>query len=285
MVWLVLLGVLALVSWLYFRFFKIPKIKNITFVDGSLGTGKTFYSVSLACRLHKRALRRYKFALLLSKLPVLRLKLGIPEKPLLISNIPLRGVEFQKLTLEVIERKKRIPHHSVILIDEASLLADQFDWRDKYVSDTLRDFVKLFRHFSHNGNLIFNSQSTSDIHFAFKACLSDYLYIHHKTWLPFFSLLRVQEMVYSADKDGGNVINAFHSDVEDTLKTMLVPNKYFKRYDSLCYSILTDSLEYDKNTQLLEKGDSLKCGDVVTFRKGKYIVRIQEANENGKTVA
>lgn len=280
MIWIIALGIIALLTWLYFRFFKIPKIKNIVFVDGSLGTGKTFYCVSLSIRLYKRAVRRYKVGKALSKLlPFFKCD---GEKPILYSNIPLQGVEFRPLTLDVIERKKRVPHHSVVFIDEASLLADQFDWRDKYVSDCLRDFVKLFRHYSHNGYLVFNSQSTSDVHYAFKACLSDYLYIHHKVRLPFVSALKVQEMVYSADKDGGNLVNAFHTDVEDTLKVMLVRNKYFKQYDSLCYSALTDWLSYDDETIELRKGDSLKAKEIVTFRKGRYEVKakIEEVKKN-----
>lgn len=250
-------------TWLYFRFFKIPKLKNIVFVDGSLGAGKSFYCVYLAIKVYKRNHRLWWFAKHIFRRDV--------EEPILISNIPLAEVEFQPLTLDVIERKKRIPHRSVVFIDECSLLADQMDYKIKYVNDCMRDFAKLFRHFSHNGTLIFNSQSISDIHFGFRYCLTDYLYIHHKTRLPFFSLLQVCEYAYSADGNG-NVINAVTGDIEDQLKTVLVPNKYFKRYDSLCFSVLTDHLKYDSHTLLLEKGDSLKTKDIVTFREGRYEV-------------
>ena len=42
------LGVLAL--FLYFKFFKLLRLKNVIFVDGGLGTGKSFLSVSIAVR-------------------------------------------------------------------------------------------------------------------------------------------------------------------------------------------------------------------------------------------
>lgn len=265
MIWLVFIGLSVLFTWLYFRFFKIPKLKNIVFVDGSLGTGKSFYCVYLAIKVYKRNHRLWWIAKNILRRDV--------EEPILISNIPLQDIEYQPLTLDVIERKKRIPYRSVVFIDEISLLADQMDYKNKYVNDCLRDFAKLFRHFSHNGTLIFNSQSISDVHFGFRYCLSDYIYIHHKTKFPFVSALKVQEMAYSADPSG-NVVNAVHGDVEDSLKTILVPNRYFKKYDSLCFSILTDSLKYDKHTILLEKGDSLKTKDIVTFRQGRYELRM-----------
>lgn len=278
MAFIVVLILLGLGLWLYSKFFKIPKIKNVVFVDGAPGAGKTFYSVYLACRLWRKAMRRYRVALVFSKFPILGSKIGKPERPLLISNIPLMRVPFQPLTLDIIERKKRVPFRSVILIDEASLLADQMDWKDKHVNDSIRDFAKLFRHFSHNGFLILNSQSSSDMHFGFKAVLSEYLYIHHPVNLPFFTFLKVQEMAYSADKDGGNVVNAIHQDIEDQLKNVLVPNRYRKKYDTLCYSILTDDLPFDTRTKYIEKGESLKCRDIVTFRKGRYMVQAEIKN-------
>ena len=46
------LGVLAL--FLYFKFFKLLRLKNVIFVDGGLGTGKSFLSVSIAVRQYKK---------------------------------------------------------------------------------------------------------------------------------------------------------------------------------------------------------------------------------------
>ena len=52
------LGVLAL--FLYFKFFKLLRLKNVIFVDGGLGTGKSFLSVSIAVRQYKKMVRKYK---------------------------------------------------------------------------------------------------------------------------------------------------------------------------------------------------------------------------------
>ena len=43
---------------------------------------------------------------------------------MLYSNMPLNHVKYNDLTIDIIMRKVRIPYKSVVLIDEASLLAD-----------------------------------------------------------------------------------------------------------------------------------------------------------------
>lgn len=280
MIWLLVIGLSALALFVYFKFFKIHKIKNIVFIDGSLGTGKSFYSVYLAIRLYKRALRRwkirkvvYKIIKPLGRVPAFQARINAisaPEEPLLFTNIPLRGVKHVKMTLDMLLRKRRFPYKSVVLLDEVSLMVDQFDYKDRDISDSLRDFLKLFRHETKGGYIVVNSQSTSDLHYSFKAVLSDYLYIHHKTKLPFFSVLKVQEMAYSSDKDATSVVNAMNDDVEENLRAVLVPNRTFKRYDTYCYSILTDGLEVSRDWVLLDKSDSLKTKDVLTFKKGRY---------------
>lgn len=283
MVWLIILGIALLFGWLYFRFFKIPKIKNVVFVDGSLGSGKTFYCVYLAIKLWKRQMRLYRFRVLLSKIPYFAEKWGKIEKPVLISNIPLRGVDFQPLTLDILLRKKRVPYRSVILMDEISLIADQFDYKDRQISDALRDFFKLWRHESRGGYLVINSQSISDLHYSLKAVISDYLYIHHKSNWPVFACLQVQEMAYCNDQNGQSIVNVHSGDVEDNLKMMLVPKRVYRKYDTYCFSVLTDWLDYDDRTMFIEKGGSLKVGEVVTFKHGRYKVTFtkEEDSKNG----
>ena len=280
MAWVIVIGIVLLFGFLYFRFFKIPKIKNVVFVDGSLGSGKTFYCVSVAIKLYKRALRSFHLKMLFCRIPYFAEKWGKIEKPILISNIPLRGVDFQPLTLDVLLRKKRVPYKSVILMDEFSLIADQFDYKDRAISDSLRDFFKLWRHESKGGYIVINSQSLSDLHYSLKAVISDYLYIHHKTRLPFFSMLQVQEMAYSNDQNGQSIVNVHNGDVEDNLRTMLVFNGTHKRYDTYCFSVLTDWLDYDDRTMFIDKGGSLKVGEVVTFKHGRYKVYFEKQEDN-----
>lgn len=272
--WFVFIGLFILAIFLYFRFFKIPKLRNLVFVDGTLGAGKSFYCVNLAIRLYKRELRAYRIrkALLtaLSFVPKFKDALDALERPMLYSNIPLRRVRMSNLTLDVLLRKVRIPYRSVVLIDEMSLVADQFDYKDARITDALRDFYKLFRHATKGGILICNSQSTRDLHTSVKSCLSDYFYLHHRVKFPLFSVIWMQEMAYSADKDGQAIVNARTGDIEAGLKMVLVPNKYFKYYDTYAYSVLTDGLTVYDDWYVLDKRDSAKVRHVLTFKKGRY---------------
>lgn len=292
MIWIVAAFLLGLALFLYFKFFKIPKIKNIVFVDGSLGTGKSFYSVNIAIRLYKRALRHYKIYKVVYKLlkPLGRFKrfhrlktayLEL-EEPLLYSNIPLRRVKFANLTLDILNRKVRIPYKSVILIDEMSMVADQFDYKDREVSESLRDFFKLYRHETHGGYIVINSQSTSDLHYSIKSVLSDYFYLHHKVRLPFFSIIWCREMAYSSDRDAQGVANVQNSDVEDNLKMVFVRNKYFRYYDTYCFSILTDGLPVSDDWYIIDIKEKAKTKHVLTFRKGRYKILGEDVKEEKK---
>ena len=277
LLWLLLLALVCLGLYVYFRFFKLYKVKNIVFVDGALGTGKSFLSVSLAVRLYKKSLRQYKIKKWLYNFLAFtdpqkwKKKAKALEEPLLYSNIKLRNVKFVKLTKRLLFRQDRFAYKSVVLIDEFSLLADQFCYKDREMSERLSLFFKLFRHETQGGYCVINSQSTSDLHYSLKYVLSDYLYIHHKRKWPFVIALKTQEMVYCADKDGGNVVNARYEDIEDTCKTMLVLKKYFKYYDPYCYSIFTDGCPVYKIIDIYHKRSNIKDTNLVTFKTFQYL--------------
>lgn len=286
MVWIVVLVLVAVVAFLYFRFFKIPKIKNVVFVDGAPGAGKTFYCVNLAIRLYKAEIRRFRlrkaFLFVLSRFSFLkgvfvrfRDAYGALEEPMLYSNIPLRCIKFCPLTIDILLRKVRIPYHSVILFDEISICVDQFDYKDRDVSDALKDFFKLSRH-EFRGHIVINSQSVNDLHYSIKSVMSEYFYVHHRTKLPFISILSIQELAYSADSSANNIVNAFTDDLESTLKKVVVFNRYYRYFDSYCFSILTDSLSVFDDWYVIDKKDSAKTKNVLTFKKGRYHVITNE---------
>lgn len=272
--WLVVIGLALLAIWIYWRFFKVLKIKNIVFVDGALGTGKSFFSVALAVRLYKKQLRIWKLKKFL--FPILgvafkRFQNVRLEKPRLYSNINLRNVEFVHLNRDLMFRQQRFAYKSVVLIDEFSLMADQFTYKDREMSERLSLFFKLFRHETMGGYCVINSQSTSDLHYSLKYVLSDYLYIHHKSKFPFVTALCCQEMAYCGDANGMSVMNVRDRDVEESCKTMLVLNKYYKYYDSYCYSIFTDSCPVYKISDFHKKGENIKDENLVTFKTFLYL--------------
>ena len=282
---LLIVALMIFAIWLYFKFFKLYKVRNINFVDGTLGSGKSFLSVSLAVRTYKRELRRYKIKkwLLndLSKVPMFNKKFNLKKKveeleePELYCNIPLDSekVKYSLLTIDMILRKEFRPaYKSVVLIDDFGLFADQMQFKDAETNERLLEFFKLFRHETRGGYFFSNSQTLNDLHYSLKYTMTDYLYIHHKIRLPFVSILKVQELMYIADKQGNQQVTSINEgDFTENLKTMVILNKYFKYYDTYCYSILTDNLAVWRNRpRTSRKNKTLKAKKILTIKQKHY---------------
>lgn len=267
---LICIAIFILVVYLYFKFFKIPKIKNIVFIDGSLGTGKTFYSIALGVRLYKKQLRNYKFKKFIFSL-ISKKKLENLEEPVLYSNIKLRNIKFTLVTKDLLFRQKyRFAYNSVLILDEFSLVADQMLYKNPEINERLSEFFKLFRHETKGGYIIVNSQSISDLHYSLKYVLSDYFYIQSKVKLPFFNFLNIIESTYNADKSS-SLSTSINSDVDENVKKVIVSKKYFRYYDTYCYSIFTDSLPIYRTDSLLSRYDDLKASNLVSFKDFKYL--------------
>lgn len=259
MIWIILIVIVILLI-LYYLNFKRLKVSSLNLITGSLGTGKSAFSLKLALFHYKRNLfyyyLNYFFAVCMS---CFGLDLQV-ERPQLYSNIPL-GVKYTPLNSNILQRKERIAYKSIVFIDEMSLIVDNYDIKDNQLNNDLKMFFKLFRHMSKGGKMFINTQSIKDNHFIVKRCINQYLYIHSKIRLPFISILKVREMIYDED---GSSINTFNEDIEEGLKIVIIPNKVFKLYDTYCYSILTDNLDYCKKTfKRLYK----KIKNILTFKK------------------
>ena len=259
---LILAGAIFLLVYIR-RKFKTLSLPCVFFVSGAVKSGKTLLSVHLAIKEYNRALRRWKIKKWLVKIffPnkyhdlydaydnwVLNDFEGMPKDfdydvcefpPMLYSNIPLAYVKYNKITIDIIENKVRIPNKSVCLIDEVSLFADSQLFKDKELNNTLMRFYKLYGHYTHGGKLVVDSQSIADNHFSFKRCMSNYLYINDKKKLPFITILYVREMIYSED---GSALNVVDKDLELDLRKVLIWNTTYRKYDCYCYSISTSYL-------------------------------------------
>lgn len=265
---LIIIGLLIFFLWFYFSKLKLPKLRNVVFIDGTLGSGKSALSVTIAVRLYKKAIRLYKIKKALGTI-FRNKKLINTEKPILYSNIALRKIEYTPLTKKLITRQNyRFAYKSIILMDEFSLIADQNMYGKQYaeICERMNEFFKLFRHETKGGYIIINSQSVSDLNYTLKSVLNDYLYIHHKTgrFFPFFCIYSVIERQYSRDNDG--VIQTESGDVENNLKSLWCSKKYYKYYDTYCHSIFTDNLPIWKNPNLRTKQDSLKTEELITYK-------------------
>lgn len=265
--WLVFLGLVLLIGFITYKIsskFKMPKVSCVSLVTGGVKSGKSTFSVYLAEKTYHRIHRSWKIRAFFQKL----LNRPVDEEPLLYSNIPLT-IPYVPITLELLQRKVRPRYHSVAYINEASLVADQMLYKDEELNERLTLFNKLFGHETCGGYLIYDTQCVSDVHFAVKRSLSNYFYIHHlEKRVPFFMIAKVREERYS---DDGAVVNSYNDDVEESLKQVIIPKSVWRKFDSYCFSCLTDNLPVSAN--VVTDTDDLKARDIVSFRQFKTILK------------
>ena len=270
-------AIIAIIIFFTFYFLVGKKIKSldfpcVTIFTGGVKCGKTTLAV-------RTAIKKYR---------LIHLKWWIKtkifrkdkEEPLLYSNIPL-SVPHVRLTQELLLRQKRFNYGSVVLCSEASLVADSQYFRDKDFNDTLTLFNKLFGHETGGirnksmgtGYLIYDSQNLNDLHYSIKRVSSTYYFIQKCIkWIPFILVFNVREMTYVDD----TTINVYNEDSEDTMKKVIILKKWWKKFDSCCYSILTDNKSIENK---IIKVDNLKTTNIVGFRNWHGLERKIEENE------
>lgn len=241
---------------------KFLKIPCVFFIDGAPKTGKSALSLHLARKTYRKNVFAWHIGRCLYFLKNHNL-LGYPFKPMLYSNIPL-ACTHNKLTKDIILRQVRIPNKSVVLIDEASLVADSMLFKDKVTNYQILMFAKLFGHYSHGGTLILNSHTITDLHYAFKRSLGTYLYIYQSNKLPLITLCKCREMVYS---DNNNMVNDISADAELSMRTLFYFNWVYKLYDCFCYSCFTDDLAFQVDYKYKYDKKDLKCRKIVSFNE------------------
>lgn len=270
MAFIIFILVLGIAIFLLIRNIKILKFSSVNLFTGELGTGKSALSLNRAILQYKINLCKFKLIYFIDKCSYIFTKnefIKWEEQPLLYSNIPLKDINFIPLTNDVLLRKVRINNKSVVFIDEISLVVDNMDYKDVDINENLKLFIKLFRHYTHGGMLFINTQNIQDNHYIIKRVLNKYFYIHSKLRLPFISILKVREFLYSEDNSIQNNVN---DDLEKDLKVVIIFNSIFKKYDSICYSILTDNKEfYRDNIIFLKKRRELKTKEILKLKGDK----------------
>lgn len=285
---LIAIGIGILLIWFFVFKVKHLKTPDVYMVDGGVKTGKSLITVMLAVKQYRRNTRIAKiqnfFIKIFNKTFWHKNKRELKNMPMLYSNMPLYKVKYNKLTLDVLLWKVSIPHKSVCLIDEATLLADSMlgmaknkDKREEFdrINETLTLFLKTFGHQTHGGSCFYNSQNVIDLHFAFKRCTSTYLMVMKNRKYPFFCLVDVRELVHDESGDTKNVINR---DVDDDNKPLFVGKWWYKYYDRYYLDVLTKNLPkyVDYDVEKVEWKNHQELEHIVTL--GNY-QKIREYNE------
>lgn len=272
MIWIILIIAIGLFAFAMWKL-KILNCGNVVLVTGGVKTGKTTLSVRMVYKLWKKQVRKYKFYNYVVRW--FKKDKSKKELPLVYSNVPL-SIPFVPLTEDLLYRRKRFVYGSVIYACEASLIAGAMDFKDDDLNEILPLFVKLIGHETRGGYLIFDTQAVLDLHYGIKRNLSSYYYIHHKTSIPFFLILAVRELVFM-----DNTSNDFNEDVEETLKTVIVPKRTWKLFDCYCYSAFTDDLPVERN---VIKVKDLKAREILTFKKNKKYYSVPKVENDTENV-
>lgn len=236
--WLILISICAVILLVvFFKGRKVPKCGSLCLITGGVKTGKSTLSVHLALRQYKRRMWQWRIR---NAVRFIFRFMPYREKPILYSNVPLAGVKYSPVTEDLLLRRVRFAYRSVVYIQEASLVESSMNFKNSTINERLLMLNKLIAHETRGGCLYYDTQSIQDCHYSIKRSLSNFLWIHHcVTWIPFFCVVYLRELFYSEDN---STINTFDSDVEDTLKRVIIPKSVWKRYDCYCYSALTDHL-------------------------------------------
>lgn len=282
--------VVLVIFLLWFFIFKVKHLKtpDVYMVDGGVKTGKSLVTVKLAIRQYRKNCIKVAIFNFFRKIvnKFRKVKKAPLERPMLYSNMPLFKVKYNKLTLDILMWKYRIPYKSVCLIDEASLLADSMTGmqrgkltidKEKFdeVNETLTLFLKLYGHSTHGGSCFYNSQQVIDLHFAFKRCTSTYLFIAKNRKYPFFCLLDVRELVHD---ESGDVHNTFTKDVEIDDRPLFISKRWYKYYDRFYLDVLTKHLQtvVDYDVQKISYKDKKDLDNILTLGTFK---KIKEYND------
>lgn len=274
--WILWVALAIVLFVLWKKFFKIPKYGESLLITGGIKTGKTQLAVYIV--LHEYRKRKFSWWIgkrILSLLPFKKCKkLKDAPMPRVYANVPIwvKG-GYIPLTEKLLRREENFIPHSVVYICEASLVADSMTYKDDLLNEQLLLFNKLFSHQLHGGLLVYDTQSISDNHYSVKRVLNSYFNIHHTVKVPFFCIMYVREMVYSADD---NTVNSVNEDIEDTLKMVIVPKSVWRHYDRYCYSVLTDNLPRNEKVVKVGKFSRKKADKIVSFKKYKTINNKEE---------
>lgn len=293
---LVLIAIALIIFLCWFFIFKVKHLKTpeVYMVDGGVKTGKSLVTVMLAVKQYRKNVIKFHianwFIKLFNKTFWRKNKRNLKERPMLYSNMPLYKVKYNKLTLDIMLWKVRIPHKSVVIIDEATLLADSMsgmvirgkklseEQQRKFddINETLTLFLKTFGHQTHGGSCFYNSQQVIDLHFAFKRCTSTYLFIAKNRKYPFFCLVECRELIHD---ESGDITNVNRSDVDDDNRPLFVSKRWYKYYDRFYLDVLTKHLNLmvDYEVKPVQWRDKKELKEIITL--GTY-KRIQEYNEN-----
>lgn len=266
----VLLALVVFIIIFIFVFIRPYFIRHDTVIaySGGLGSGKSYLSVKMALKLldKNRRIVKWENRFIRLKNKIKKQNLPLKEKPKLYSNIPIRISKKEmsiELTADHLLLRERLAYKSIVLLDEIDAFANQFEYKHPNIIDNFNEFVRLFRHYTHNGYLVVNTQCSENMNLFIRRRLNTvFNLMRFRVWFKLFYTVRVRNINISEE------IKTVEEDhAEDSYSTLFGLAFFSKKYDTHCYSVRYDSVDV-KNDNLY-KNDTLKKHDLLAVPKEK----------------
>lgn len=232
----------VIVIFKYAHAYKMPKCSVVAFT-GTMGSGKTFSAVRML-----KAEYRWRLLIYYVKLVVWAIKPGKapkPPRPVVYANIPVRlskRVYALPVTDALLSCEDYFPENTLLLLDEISVIADQYDYDDPLVVERMGRLLKFFRHWT-GGKIFLTEQAISCVTKPLRDKLGFcYQCEGLSRWLgisPFVEVRIMPVMMVDADTSTSSPV----ADVTEGFPYLFFWQPYFwlqrkkkRAYDSRCYS-------------------------------------------------
>lgn len=241
----VIIIVVLIIIALILRRFKRPRIETFNLISGGVGSGKTS---SVLCRI-KFQLRRYYF---------LWRNRNLKNDYIIFSNFPIgkphynefkrvdyrylkiynKKIKCYDLDLDFITLQKRVPQDEVIIIiDEFSQIASQFDFNNPIVSRNMNEFFAFFRHYTNGKGYIYGLDQCSENIFLQLRRRASYCYnMMSSKKIPLLPIVIYEYRKLMISDEVQNIIEVKDGVDENELRKWIFFTNPFKWYDSYCYS-------------------------------------------------
>lgn len=285
---LIILIISLIVLFVIRHYFKRNRINVLNGFTGGNGSGKTSGAICTIVRFLRRyyLLRIFENSIIIPIKNLFRKKsnkLKKLNKYIILSSIPLGRVEkatsrryiktfgfktyVYDLRVEVLLLLERVPQDEVIIfIDELSTIAHALDYAKPLVRDNLKEFFRLFRHYTNDkGLLIWTDQASDEVFNPLRRRTSFIYNMISSVKIPLLPIFIQEYRKILISEEIKNISDLNSSTSEAEIKRFIFFVNPFKLYNSCAYYHRYDLV--DKITPLyvsdtLYRSDTLRLPEV-----------------------
>lgn len=239
--WILVCIVAIIVLIFIIKHYKTPRIDTLNAISGGLGGGKTS---SCICRVV--SLLRSIYFLFRNK--------KVKNDYIVLSNFPIGKIEkktgkhylriwFKKIycydiNVDVLLLKEKLPQDEVIIVwDEFSNIATQFDFNNPLLKNNMTEFFRYFRHYTHGLGYFFAiDQCSADMFLQIRRRIAYCYNMVSCRKLPLIPIITFEYRKILISDEVSNMVDIEKGTDESDLRKFIFFVNPFKYYDSYAYS-------------------------------------------------